>query len=94
MERTFESTGAAYEALSLLNAPDTAPLLILGLEGGEDVRRRLMALGLHKGDVLRLETRAPFRGPFLVLNETSGCRVALGRGVARHIIVRAARGIS
>ncbi len=93
MERTSESTGVAYEAQSLLNAPDT-PLLILRLEGGEDVRRRLMALGLHKGDVLRLETRAPFRGPLLVLNETSGCRVALGRGVARHIIVRAACGIS
>jgi Fe2+ transport system protein FeoA len=73
--------------MNLLDAPANAPLRVVALLGGEGFCRRLLSLGFHRGDVVRLDSRAPFRGPLLVMNMTSGCQVALGRGVARKIIV-------
>ncbi|MGZ5439651.1 MAG: FeoA family protein, partial [Candidatus Aminicenantales bacterium] len=41
--------------MNLLDAPHGKPLRIVDLAGGENVRRRLMALGFHKGDVVELD---------------------------------------
>jgi ferrous iron transport protein A len=46
----------------------------------------LNTLGIHVGDAVRVVERAPFHGPVLV--EVHGTRVALGRGVARKVMVR------
>jgi Fe2+ transport system protein FeoA len=62
-------------------------LRIVGLAGGEDVRRRLMALGFHVGDVVELDGQAILRGPVLVRSCRSGTTIALGRGVARRVSV-------
>ena len=51
--------------MNLVNAPHNTPLRIVDLAGGEGVRRRLMALGFHKGDEKRLRVnpgQAPERG--------------------------------
>jgi ferrous iron transport protein A len=56
------------------------------IDGGRRVRAHLNTLGIHVGDAVRVVERAPFRGPVLV--EIHGTRVALGRGVARRVIVR------
>lgn len=55
------------------------------IEGGQGVRSHLNLLGIHVGDVLEVIERAPFRGPVLV--QINGSRVALGRGVARRILL-------
>lgn len=55
------------------------------VEGGFGLRRRLACLGLAEGDTVVVLSRAAFRGPVLV--ESRGTRVAVGRGVARHIVV-------
>jgi len=47
---------------------------------------RLARLGVRPGAVVRLVSSGPFSGPLLV--EVEGLRVALGRGVARRILVR------
>jgi len=47
---------------------------------------RLARLGVRPGAVVRLVSSGPLRGPLLV--EVEGMRVALGRGVARRILVR------
>ena len=73
--------------MNLLDAPHGTPLRILDLCGGESVRRRLMALGFHKGDLVKLDGRAIFRGPLLVRNCASDTTVALGRGVAQKVLV-------
>ncbi len=78
--------------MTLLDAPENICLKITGLAGGEGVRRRLFSLGLHPNDVVRVESRAPFRGPVLILNVASGCRVALGRTVAAKIQVESSDG--
>ena len=73
--------------MSLIEAPPNTPLRIVGLSGGEGVRRRLMALGFHKNDIVELDGKALFRGPLLVRNCTSDTTIALGRGVAQKVLV-------
>ncbi len=75
--------------MTLLDARPGKPLRIIDLAGGESVRRRLMALGFHKGDILELDGKAILRGPLLVRNCTSDTTVALGRVVAQKIHVEA-----
>ncbi len=51
------------------------------------MRQRLFALGFHVGDRVAVDCCAPFRGPVLVNNLTTGTRLGVGRGVARKILV-------
>lgn len=51
---------------------------------GRGVRLRLASLGIRPGASLKVLARGP-GGPLLV--EVEGCRVALGRGLARRILV-------
>jgi Fe2+ transport system protein FeoA len=74
--------------MTLLDAPHNTPLRIVNLTGGEGVRRRLMALGFHKDDLVELDGRAILRGPLLVRNCTSDTTIALGRGVAQKVLVK------
>jgi len=62
-------------------------LRIVGIHGGHGIRRRLLAMGFHRGDTIELDSMGIFRGPVLVRNLTSDTSVALGRGIAERIIV-------
>ena len=73
--------------MTLLEARPGRPLRIVDLIGGESVRRRLLSLGFHKGDVVELDGKAILRGPLLVRNCTSDTTVALGRAVAQKVHV-------
>ncbi len=73
--------------MNLVNAPHNTPLRIVDLAGGENVRRRLMALGFHKGDIVELDGQAILRGPLLVRGCRSDTTIALGRGVAQKVLV-------
>lgn len=75
------------KVLSLLDAPLEGTLRIADIQGGEAVRRRLLALGFHKGDLVELSLQAILGGPVLIINRTADTRVALGRGVAGKILV-------
>ena len=61
------------------------PVRISGIDGGHDVRARLATMGLLPGVTLSVLNRAPLGGPLLV--EIAGSRIALGRGVARKVLV-------
>jgi len=73
--------------MSLSQAPQDARLKIIEFQGGHGLRRRLMALGLHKNDIIQLDSRSILRGPVLVRNLNSDTSLALGRGIANKIIV-------
>lgn len=73
--------------MTLIDAPRATKLKIIDIEGGEGFRRRLMALGFHKNDLVELDSQAIWRGPVVVRNLRSDSRVALGRGVAQRIVV-------
>ena len=73
--------------VSLTEAPRDKQLKIVEITGGYGVRRRLIALGLHKDDLIELDSRSIPGGPLLVRNLTADVSVALGRGVAKNIMV-------
>lgn len=73
--------------VSLINAPPDMPIKIVAFLGGHGIRRRLLALGFHKDDIIELDSRSILRGPVLVRDLTSDTSVALGRGIAQKIMV-------
>ena len=58
---------------------------IRSFEGGKSTVSKLRQYGLFIGDVARVVRYAPFNGPVLI--EVNGREIALGRGIAVHIIV-------
>ena len=73
--------------ISLIQAPSDTPLRIADISGGHGVRRRLLALGFHKEDIIELDSKSILRGPVIVRNITADTSIALGRGIARRIMV-------
>lgn len=61
------------------------PVRVSGIDGGHEVRSRLATMGLLPGVILSVLQRGPLGGPVLI--EVDGTRIALGRGVARKVLV-------
>lgn len=59
---------------------------VVKVDGGREVNRRLAQLGIYLGTVLQVKQSAPLGGPILI--EAGGTTVAVGRGLARKILVR------
>jgi Fe2+ transport system protein FeoA len=73
--------------IRLTDAPVDVPLLIASLLIGEEAKRRLLAMGLHPGDQLK-RVAAGNWGPVLIANlSTRSTKVAIGRTLARRILV-------
>jgi Fe2+ transport system protein FeoA len=62
------------------------------ISGGRGILARMSGLGLYEGKKIRVVQAAPFRGPLLVEDVSSGARVMIGRGVASHVEIRDERG--
>jgi len=69
--------------VTLTQAAIGQPLRLVKIEGGKDVTRRLLELGLTPGVQLRLLQDSG--GPVILAVRDS--RIALGRGMANNIIV-------
>ncbi len=74
------------QELPLPSLPAGAAGRVSRIHGGRGMALRLARMGIRPGAVVRLVSSGPFSGPLLV--EVEGLRVALGRGVARRILVR------
>ena len=55
------------------------------LLGGMGLQRKIRSLGIRIGKDITIISSQPFRGPLVV--EVDGMRIAMGRGMARQIIV-------
>ncbi len=75
--------------MTLSEAPIGSRLRVLGHERGDSCgcASAMAAMGIHPGDEIRVVQAAPFDGPVLVEVPSSGVRLALGRGMARSLIV-------
>ncbi len=78
--------------MNLIQAPQGVRLKIIDISGGEQVRRRLLSLGFHKGDEIERVGQGILRGPLLIKMIRSGGSVAIGRGIALKILVEVAHG--
>jgi len=70
--------------LDQLNFGDKAR--VVEVHGGRGLCRHLEQMGIHPGDIISVAGAGAFHGPFLI--EVHGSRIALGRGVARRVIVK------
>ena len=71
----------------LTDLPKGAEGLIIGIQGGRGMQMRLRRLGLNEGQVVRKLSALAWGGPVVVL--VNRAQVAIGRGMARRILVRA-----
>jgi Fe2+ transport system protein FeoA len=55
--------------------------------GGWGLMRKVMALGIDPGDEIMVIVGMEEGGPFIIENITKGTKIAMGRGIARKIIV-------
>lgn len=72
--------------MTLDAAPANADLTVVSITGGIGVRRKLNNMGIHTGDPLMILRSGFVGGPLLV--SVHGMSVALGRGMARSIVVK------
>ncbi|MCD6510376.1 MAG: ferrous iron transport protein A [Thermoprotei archaeon] len=60
---------------------------VIQIDGGWGIVRRLAELGIYPGAIVRMMNKS--WGPVVIL--VSGVRIAIGRGMARRILVRPIR---
>jgi Fe2+ transport system protein FeoA len=73
--------------VTLIDFPEGAVVEISALRGGAAFTQRLHALGFFTGSMIRLVKAAPFHGPLMIEDVTTGARIMIGRGMASKIEV-------
>ena len=58
---------------------------ILELSGGFGFKRKLRVMGIREGQIIKVISRQPFRGPFTIA--IGGSNITIGRGMANKITV-------
>jgi Fe2+ transport system protein FeoA len=75
------------EDMKLSEVPAGKLVKLSLIEGGRGVFLGLSRLGIFQGDLIRVLESAPFRGPILIEHIPTGAKIAIGRGMARRIVV-------
>ena len=70
----------------LSDIPENLLFTVYGINAGREVSKRLTGLGLTPGTIVRRVSSAPFNGPVQI--EVRGTRLAIGRGLARKILIK------
>ncbi len=73
------------EITSLIDIKDGKKGIIVSIQGGKTLTKRLADLGLTSGTEIKVIGRTLFSGPVQI--EVCGSRLALGRGLASKISV-------
>ena len=60
-------------------------LLVIGVNAGQNAKKRLAHLGILPGVKINMKHCAPFRGPINII--VKGTSIVLGRGLASRILV-------
>jgi Fe2+ transport system protein FeoA len=77
--------------LTLNQIPSNIPHTIVEIKAGIESKRKLLAMGLHAGDSIVKLNRSSW-SPVLIRNlPTHSSRIAIGQGLAKKIVVAAAR---
>jgi len=58
---------------------------IISVHGGLGFRRRLNVLGIREGQIVKVVSKQPLRGPLTIA--VNGCQMTMGRGMAHKILV-------
>lgn len=71
--------------MPLDQAKDGLPLLVVAVEGGQQIHQRLKLLGIRQGVIIEKISGRAGSGPVVVRHGRS--QTAVGHGVAHHILV-------
>lgn len=71
--------------MRLLDVDNSETVRIIRLRGGHHMGEKLRKLALFPGTKVKVMRHAPLGGPIMI--EVKGRSVAIGRGIAAHIIV-------
>jgi len=71
--------------LTLDSVPNGREVRIVEIKGGWGIRQRLNQMGINTGDVIFVKRSGIMGGPILI--RVHGTEVALGRGMAKKVIV-------
>jgi len=71
--------------IPLTNLPINKKGKIISLDGGQGFQRRLRVMGIKEGQIIKIVTKQPFKGPVTIA--VFGCQMTLGRGMANKITV-------
>ena len=85
VRRMGEGVVEANHQVSLLDLRDGHEGAVVALQGGRGFVGRMAALGFTPGAIVRI-VRNPGRGPIIV--SILDTQIALGRGQARHVVVK------
>ena len=85
-EKTAESMMIDESSKTLDQIPSGTYAKILILNGGHGIRKRLHQIGFFEGETIYVKRSSRLGGPILV--RIHGSEIALGRGMARKIIVQ------
>jgi ferrous iron transport protein A len=62
---------------------------ILNINGGFGFQRRLRVMGVREGQIIKVISKQPFRGPYTI--SIGGSNITIGRGMANKIAVEVLR---
>jgi ferrous iron transport protein A len=62
---------------------------IINLNGGFGFQRRLRVMGVREGQIIKVISKQPFRGPYTI--SIGGSNITIGRGMANKIAVEVLR---
>ena len=77
------------KAITLTQLPYNQKARIIDLSGGHGFQRKLRVMGIREGQIIKIVSKQPFRGPLTVM--VGGCQATLGRGMADKILVEELR---
>ena len=70
---------------TLIDVPEKKHAKILSLNGGHGFQRKLRVMGIREGQIIKIVSKQPFRGPLTI--EACGSQMTMGRGLAQRIYV-------
>ncbi len=74
------------QQLTLDQIKNNKEVTVVEIEGGWRIRQRLNQMGIHPNDRILIKRSGAMGGPILI--QIHGTDVAIGRGMARKIVVQ------
>lgn len=71
--------------MSLIYLPNNKKARIISVRGGYGFQKKLRVMGIREGQMVKIVSKQPLRGPLTI--EVSGSQMTMGRGMAQKILV-------
>lgn len=86
MDEGLSDMDAGRKAVPLTTLLPGERAEIVALGHGRGRQHHFRTMGLMEGKIVKLIAAQPARGPFVI--DVEGTQIAIGRGMARHILIR------